>query len=650
MHVLDVTSHQLFKNNVKQKIYDTFEIELLKRKNISTLKEWLPYKEKIMNIFKAAFPEEIFIKPDKINFQMVSSEEYEFFTIENINIESVSGWYVNATVYRPNIKGKYYGIVCPTGHSSKTNDNYVRSNQALARNGYITISFDPPGMKGEHQLGNDHFTDGVLSFLSGFWSNTFFVLDAIRCIDYLETREDIIKGSYGITGISGGGTTSIYASILDSRIKACAPVCCVSNSLHHLLEENYTTCPETIGFNYYKHAIDSEMLLSLIAPKPLLLVGGKKDEVLDAQLAIETMKHVQEKYKLYRKEDIASIYIDPNSGHQYSLTMVEKVAEFFNKHLKENSKKVICLKKDDIKYMNREKLLCYPPDKTSFQNINKQQFLFNKRNFTEKDMREWIYSSEVNINKITTTTGKAKWAYKISKQVYETNEKMKLPALLLSNYLKPSEEVLLFFTDNGKTTHFINEGFLSKTAGMVASKSKQPYKEVLSVDLSGFGELSIEKDGYDFTGWCSQLRNVSYALLFYGSSIVEHRVKEIMAIIKNISENKKYKKIILCGKGKAAIPTLLAAYLSKNIDETLLIDLPISFETLTNYVPNYYLPDNIIHDAPHKFEIYEVVNKIKNITLINPRLGNLRFYKPSKKNIYQEHVKVVIREENNYEI
>ncbi len=650
MHVLDVTSHHLFKNNVKQKIYATFKEELLKRRNISSLKEWIPYQKKIMKVFKAAFPNEMFQKLDKIKFQTVSTEKFEHFSIENVNIESVSGWFVNATIYRPNIKGKYYGIVCPTGHSSKTKDNYVRSNQALARNGYITISFDPPGMRGEHQFGNDHFSDGVLSFLSGFWSNTYFVLDAIRCIDYLETRDDIIKGSYGMTGISGGGTTTIYASILDNRIKASAPVCCVSNSLHHLLEENYTSCPETIGFNYYKHAIDSEMLLSLIAPTPLLLVGGKNDEVLNEQLAIETMKQVQEKYRLYGKERLATIYIDPNAGHEYTLKMVEKVVMFFNKYLKEKEEQAVFLKKDDILYMDQEKLLCYPPDKTCFQSKNKQQFIANKRNFTENDMRAWVHSSEIFISKLSTKTGKAKWAHKISKQIYETNEHMKLPAILLANYKKPSEEVLLFFTDNGKITHFINEGFLAKTAGMVPRKQQQPNKDVISVDLSGFGELEIEKDGYDFTGWCSQIRNVSYALLFYGNSVIEHRVKEIMAIIKYISNSKKYKKIILCGKGKAAIPTLLAAYLSKDIEKTILIDLPISFETLTMHVPNYYLPDNIIYDAPHKFELYEVVNKLKNITLINARHGDMKLYQLSKENIYQKQVKVVTSEDNDYEI
>ncbi|MCK5812349.1 MAG: prolyl oligopeptidase family serine peptidase [Clostridiales bacterium] len=650
MHVLDVTSHQLFKNNVKQKIYDTFKEELLKRRNISSLKEWMFYQKKIMEVFNAAFPEEMFVKLDKIKFQVVKTEHFEHFSIENVNIESVLGWFVNATVYRPSEKGTYYGIVCPTGHSSKTKDNYVRSNQALARNGYITISFDPPGMKGEHQFGNDHFTDGVLSFLSGFWSNTYFVLDAIRCIDYLETRDDIIKGSYGMTGISGGGTTTMYASIIDNRIKACAPVCCVSNSLHHLLEENYTTCPETIGFNYYKHAIDFEMLLSLCAPTPLLLVGGKNDEILNYQLAIETMKHVQVKYKLYGKENLATIYIDPNAGHEYTLKMIEKVAIFFNKYLKKEAKKAISLLKEDILYINQEKLLCYPPDKTCFQSKNKKQFLINNRCFTEKDINNWVHSSEIFINKLTTTTGDAKWAYKISRQIYETNEQMKLPAILLANYLKPTKEVLLFFTDNGKTTHFINEGFLAKTAGMVSSKKQQSPKDVISVDLSGFGELEIEKDGYDFTGWCSQIRNVSYALLFYGSSVIEQRVKEIMAIIKYISKNKQYKKITLCGKGKASIPVLLAAYLSKNIEKTILIDLPISFETMTMYVPNYYLPDNIIYDAPNKFELYEVVNKLKNITLFNPRYGDMNLYKTKKESIYQKQVKIIISESNDYEI
>ncbi|MBN2851767.1 MAG: prolyl oligopeptidase family serine peptidase [Clostridia bacterium] len=622
MHVLDTASHHYFKNNVKKQIYKVFYEEIEKRRNIEELDEWLQYKEKIMSVFKNAFPDEFFVKPEKLNYKKVSFFEFDTFNIENVLIESITGWFVNATVYLPKEKGKYHGIVCPTGHSSKTFDNYTRSNQVLARNGYISISFDPPGMKGEHQEGNDHFTDGVLGFLSGFWTNTFFILDAIRCIDYLETRDDVIKGEYGMTGISGGGTSTIYASVLDERIKACAPVCCVSNALHHILEENYTSCPETAGFEYHKYALDSEMLLNLLAPKPLLLVGGEKDEVLDYKLAVKSMEYVKKTYSLYEKQENAQYFMDSLSGHEYSLDMICEVTAFFNRYLKKQEKRGLSFMLSDMESIEREKLLCHPVESTSFRSKNQEMFTGKKRIFTKDDVKNWIFREPLQIRKVTEEASAPKWAHTINKRIYEINETHKLPAIALKRINEKIEDVLLFFTDDNKWTHYLNEGFLSKAGGYLNRQPVKNEKQVISVDLSGFGELELEGDGYDLSGWCTQLRNISYELLYSGSSVIEFRVREIMALLEYIEKTGEFQNIYMAGKGNASIPVLIASYIYGKCKQTTLIDMPVSFETLTHFVPNRYLPDCVMYDAPNRFELYELANNIDNIRLINPRNGD----------------------------
>jgi len=649
MHVFHNNSYNQFKNLIKKDIYKVFNKEIKKRRNISNIEDWEKYKKNIMKIFSQAFPKEIFEREKNINSKLVSKYEFEHFIIENVLIESLKGWFVNATVYIPKKKGKYNAIVCPTGHSSKTLENYVKSNQALARNGYITISFDPPGMRGEHIKGNDHFTDGVLSFLSGFWSNTYFVIDALRCIDYLETRDDVIKEGYGMTGISGGGTTTIYASIIDSRIKASAPVCCVSNAIHKLLEENYTTCPETVGYNYYKYAIDSEMMLNLIAPKPLLLVGGEKDEVFDYKLAIKSMQYVKQTYKLYDKEEDANYYMDKEASHEYSLNMVEQVVIFFNKYLKNTKEKPLKLIKKDILLIEEAKLLCNPKDTISFRSNNQKMFINKKRNFTVQDIIKSFYNNPPLIKSISEEKSNTKWFHSISKTIYKINKNYELPAIVLKRENQKIEDVLLFFTDDGKWKHFKNEGFLSKLGGFLNKTPIIGEKNIISVDLSGFGELELEGDGYDLANWCNQLRNISYLLLFNGESIMEYRIKEIMAILKYIEKTKQYKNIYIAGMGKATIPTLIASYMYGKCEKTTLINGPISFETLVKYVPNDYLPDSVIYNAPERFEIYEIANKMTNIELINPRNGDFSINKEQVKLLYN-NANIKYFKENNYEL
>src|SRR5688572_30898584 len=51
------------------------------------------------------------------------------------------------------------------------------------------------------------------------------VWNAIRALDYLETRSEVDRRHIGLTGISGGGAITWYTAAVDERIAAAAPVC-----------------------------------------------------------------------------------------------------------------------------------------------------------------------------------------------------------------------------------------------------------------------------------------------------------------------------------------------------------------------------------------------------------------------------------------
>ena len=142
------------------------------------------------------------------------------YRLENVLFDSFPGWQVNATVYVPlDFAPPFPAVVIPVGHSGKQFDNYQLPAQYFARCGYLAVLFDPPGQASEKQPGNDHFTDGVRPYLVGETSSQYFVADALRCIDYLETRSDVdLSRGVAMTGVSGGGTTTTLATLLDDRI------------------------------------------------------------------------------------------------------------------------------------------------------------------------------------------------------------------------------------------------------------------------------------------------------------------------------------------------------------------------------------------------------------------------------------------------
>ncbi|MCC6416364.1 MAG: hypothetical protein IT582_10690, partial [Opitutaceae bacterium] len=116
-----------------------------------------------------------------LNARIVGRGEGDGFRYENVLFESHPGWEINATVYLPlDSHGPFPPVVVPVGHSGKQFASYQLPCQYFARAGFIAITFDPPGVAGEKQPGNDHFSDGVRCHLTGDTSSRYFIGDVLR--------------------------------------------------------------------------------------------------------------------------------------------------------------------------------------------------------------------------------------------------------------------------------------------------------------------------------------------------------------------------------------------------------------------------------------------------------------------------------------
>src|SRR5687767_11839906 len=135
------------------------------------------------------------IRSSPLNARTLSRHEREQYAVENVIFQSVDGWQVNATIFLPRRTRegprRFPGVVVPCGHSSKAHPAHQLPCQVFARAGYVAITFDPPAQGGEKNEGNDHFTDGARCYAVGDASQRYFAADALRAMDYLETRDDV---------------------------------------------------------------------------------------------------------------------------------------------------------------------------------------------------------------------------------------------------------------------------------------------------------------------------------------------------------------------------------------------------------------------------------------------------------------------------
>jgi dienelactone hydrolase len=126
------------------------------------------------------------------------------------------------------------------------------------------------------------------------------VWDIVRTIDYIATRPELDAARVGCMGISGGGTATTFAAAVEPRIRAAM----VSGYLN--------TFRDSIGS--LAHCIDNyvpgvlnwaEMhdIAGLIAPRPLFVESGERDNIFPIAASIESFTRVREIYQVFGAAD-----------------------------------------------------------------------------------------------------------------------------------------------------------------------------------------------------------------------------------------------------------------------------------------------------------------------------------------------------------
>jgi dienelactone hydrolase len=126
------------------------------------------------------------------------------------------------------------------------------------------------------------------------------VWDIMRTLDYIATRSELDSSRVGCMGISGGGTATLFSAALEPRIRAAF----VSGYLN--------TFRDSIGS--LSHCIDNyvpgilnwaEMhdVAGLIAPRPLFVESGEKDNIFPIRASIESFNKVREVYGVFGAAD-----------------------------------------------------------------------------------------------------------------------------------------------------------------------------------------------------------------------------------------------------------------------------------------------------------------------------------------------------------
>jgi len=231
---------------------------------------------------------------------------HDGYRVQNVVFESKPGLYVTGNLYLPLRGARFPGVVYVSGHSpgpAGAKAGYRHHGVWMARNGYAAFLLDTiefgeiPGIHhGIHNLAMWHW----LSL--GYTPAGVEVWNAIRALDYLETRQEIDTSKAAITGISGGGAVTWFTAAADDRFQVAAPVLGTWSVGPHVANDVVRENCDCIYF-WNSHQLDLPVVAALIAPRPLNIISASKDSCFPPSGYKTVYEKVQRVYQWYGAAD-----------------------------------------------------------------------------------------------------------------------------------------------------------------------------------------------------------------------------------------------------------------------------------------------------------------------------------------------------------
>lgn len=264
------------------------------------------------------------------------------YRIEKVVFQSLPGLYVTGNFYVPNeAPGPLPTVLYLCGHAPGplgAKVNYQDRAAWFAAHGFACLIIDTlefgeiAGIHhGLHDLNMWHW----LSL--GYTPAGTEVWNAMRALDYLESRPEVDARRIGVTGISGGGAITWYTAAVDNRIAAAAPVC--STITYGTQAEHWRAFGQCDCIYYHNtYQLDFPIVGALIAPRPLLILSGRQDADFPPAGYHEVFRRAKRIFDLEAGGDSDRIReVDDDVGHTDAPLFLREARQWMWRWLKDGS-------------------------------------------------------------------------------------------------------------------------------------------------------------------------------------------------------------------------------------------------------------------------------------------------------------------------
>ncbi|MBM3870956.1 MAG: dienelactone hydrolase [Verrucomicrobia bacterium] len=294
-------------------------------------------------------------RPKVPKVTITTREDRGDYVFEKFNFDNGAGASVPGYVFLPKgVSGKSPAILYCHWHGGQYDigkDELLRTNAVpvppgptLARRGYVVLGVDAycfgerngqgPGGPTE-KGGAGEMTASKFNLWAGRSLWGMILRDDLMALDYLASRKEVDASRIGVTGISMGATRTWWLAALDERLRAGVAVACMTR---------YSDLIRTEGLKYHGiyyfvpgmlNHFDSEAVMALAAPRPMLYMTGDKDFGSPVEGIRKLEAKLRPAYGLYRAEANFENVVYPGLGHVYLPEMWDKMVRWMDRHVRD---------------------------------------------------------------------------------------------------------------------------------------------------------------------------------------------------------------------------------------------------------------------------------------------------------------------------
>lgn len=550
------------------------------------------------------------------------------YTIEKVYFESMPGFYVTGSLFRPKgAKGKLPGVLCPHGHWAngrfydagesaaksqveqgaetdlETARNPIQARCVhLARMGCVVLQYDMIGYADSVQISYDlahRFAKQRPEYNGANWGmfspnaelNLQSIMglqtwNSIRSIDFLESLDEVDKDRIAVTGASGGGTQTFLLAALDERVKVAFPAVMVSTAM-----QGGCTCENC---SLLRVTTGNVELAALFAPKPQGVTAAND---WTKEMKTKGFPELKKVYELFGKQDDVMLLSRIEFGHNYNKVSRTAMYGWFKKHLGLEASTV----EQPFKRLTAKELTVWDanhpkpkpdPDferrllanwkKDADAKLTTQSDL--KRYFAAILQRKLPDSSDVEFETIFKKDFGDYWV--IEGKLRNSKQTEELPVSFV-HPKKWNEKVTIVTGDNGKKVLFKGDSLSDDIAELV----KRGFS-VVGVDLLYQGEFLTDGQPLKMTRRVENPREAAAYTFGYNHSLFSHRVHDLMNVIVLVANHEqKPKSISLIGMDKTGALTAAASLMAGELVDEVFVsqDSLAVFDGVGIHDP-YFLP------------------------------------------------------------